>query len=179
MHTFKDRTGRDWPLEIHNTAIVRCRTLLKEDLPNLVDGDFDKLYTLLAEDTDNVIRFGSILYVLCQDQADKLGMTSEDFGRLLYGDVLDQAAEAFTAELFDFFRDPRRRAGMKKVMAAAKEVQAKVLSQAQTMLDQINTDELAQQVIAEASVNGLRNGHGNSPASSVSTPDLSPSDSST
>ncbi len=168
MQVFKDNEGRAWVIQIHVAAIKKCRALLDVDLPNLMEDGFTKLAATVAD----VVKLIDILYVLCQDQANERKVTDEDFGRAMWGDVMESASNAFIKELIDFFPGALRREGLLKVMEASKDVQDKISIHNQTILNQIDTEAVAKQVIAEASAKMLIAASGNAPASSASTPDL-------
>lgn len=160
MHVFKDKLDRSWLLVITVLGVKRCRGLLGIDLYALVDENFERLAKLLADPVSLV----DVLFVLCQDQARMLGLTDEDFGRSFGGDTLEQAAEAFLAELVDFFPNPRIRAGLTEVIRKGKQLRERILDHAELMLKQVDIDSEARKLI---------DSFGSSPESSVSIPPLS------
>lgn len=163
MHTFVDNANRTWEITINVAAVKRVRGLLEVDLYGLVDDGFKSLAKLVSDP----VSLADVLYCLCKEQADKLGITDEDFGRGLAGDVIANAADAFVSELIDFFPDARARAGLKKAIEAGKQVRDKLLSHAETMLETIDP-------VAEA--NKWIDSFGNLPVSSDSTQANSPSE---
>jgi len=164
MHCFKDTAGRTWTISIHVSAVKRCRAMLGVDLYGLIDAKFQGLGKLLSDPCGLV----DVLYVLCKDEADKLGVSDEDFGRGLGGDSLELATTAFLEELTDFFPDPRVRAGLARVMKASRELGSRMMDLAMTRLDSLDI---------EAEARKLTGSSGNSRESSESTPDHSPSES--
>ena len=70
MRVFKDNAGRSWTIAIHVAAVKRVRGLLSLDLYSLLDERFAGLAKLLADPVD----FVDVLYVLCKDDADRLGI---------------------------------------------------------------------------------------------------------
>jgi hypothetical protein len=154
MHCFKDSGGRTWTIAIHVSAVRRCRAMLR----------FEGLGKLLSDPCGLV----DVLYVLCKDEADKLGVSDEDFGRGLGGDSLELATTAFLEELTDFFPDPRIRAGLARVMKASRELGGRMMDLAMARLDGLDI---------EAEANRLTASSGISRESSGSTPDHSPSES--
>lgn len=162
MHTFTDHAGRVWTISIHVTAVKRCRALAGVDLYGLVDEKFEGLSKLLGDPCGLV----DVLYVLCKDEADRLGVSDEDFGRGLGGDSLERATAAFLEELTDFFPDPRVRAGMRRVMTAGHQLAGRLIDLAMVKLDGIDLDDEARRLIGSS---------GNSRARSGSTPGHSPS----
>ena len=84
--------------------------------------------------------------------------------------MLHAATEAFAEGLVDFFPDPASRAKMRLAMGKAKQVHASLLSRQEKAIGAMDPEAEADKLIA--TLKGLS---GNSPASSVSTPALSPS----
>lgn len=162
MHTFCDNAGRVWSVEVNYSSIKACRGLLGVDLLGLLDDDFAGLAKLTAD----AIGLIDVLYVLCRDEAAKLGVTDEDFGRALRGDALEHAADAFLADLADFFPNPRVRAGLTAVIAKGRSVRDLMLDHAETLLAAVDPASEARRLIASS---------GGSPAPSASTPGPSPS----
>lgn len=166
MKTFKDNAGRTWLVAINVNAVKRCRALVGVDLYGLVDDGFQGLAKLLGDPVQLV----DVLYVLCRDEAEKVGVTDEDFGRAMAGDAIEAASNAFLEELTGFFPDPRVRAALRKVMEAGRTVQAGLMEHLSRQLDLIDPGAEASKLIAS---------FGTSPGSSASTPGPSPSENST
>ena len=165
MRTFIDNAGRTWTVAINVAAIKRVRGLLGVDLFKLVDDGFKPLSKLVSDP----VQLADVLYCLCKDEADAKEISDEDFGRALAGDAITLAADAFVVELIDFFPDARARASLKKVIDAGKQMRETLLDHAETVLATIDPTAEANALIAS---------FGNSRASSGSTPDHSPSASS-
>ncbi len=100
MKVFTDRQNRKWELSLTVGSAKRVRDILNVSLLEPEGGD-PPLLTRIATD---VILLCNILYVLCKKQADGFGVSEEDFGELLGGEVLFKASEAFYQELIDFFQ---------------------------------------------------------------------------
>lgn len=143
MHTFADNLGRTWYVAVNVATIRRVRGALDVDLYQLVDDGMQALGRLVADP----VRLADVLYVLCKDDADAKNISDEDFGRALAGDAITSAAEALVEELIDFFPDERSRAALRRVIAAGREVRAKLLTHAETMLESLNPDECASSLI--------------------------------
>lgn len=164
MHSFVDNSRRTWEVAINVTAVKRIRGLLGIDLYALVDDGFKSLSKLVSDP----VTLADVLYCLCKDQADKQSISDEEFGRVLAGDAITQAADAFVEELIDFFPDARARASLRKAIEAGKTVRDKVLSHAEKILDSIDPETEAKKWISSS---------GTLPESSVVTPDPSASES--
>jgi hypothetical protein len=165
MHTFADNLGRTWYVAINVATIRRVRAALDVDLYQLVDDGMQELGKLVSDP----VRLADVLYVLCKEDAETKDITDEDFGRALGGDAITAAAEALVEELVDFFPEERSRAALRRVIEAGRQVRTKLLEHAETMLDELNVDSCASALISSYS---------NSRASSASTPEASPSASS-
>lgn len=138
MHAFKDNTGRVWEITITVAQVKRVRGLLNIDLYKLIDDGLKPLSDLLTDPCNLV----DVVYVLCKDQADKVGITDEQFGQAMGGDALEQAAESFLAELVDFF-PKQAREGLQKILRKGRAIGAKLLEGAHEKLDRIDTDKEA------------------------------------
>lgn len=153
MKTFKDNAARTWTVAVNVSAVKRVRGLLGIDLYKLIDDKMAGLGELLADPVSLV----DVLYVLCKDEADRQGITDEQFGAAMGGDSLEAAVNAFVEELVDFFPDPRVRAGLSRVIKAGKEVGNHLIAMAGKKLDAMNPEAEAKRLIAS---------FGNSPGSS-------------
>lgn len=159
MKTFKDSQGREWTVAINVDAIKRVRSLLNVDLLEVTDG---KLLERIASDEVLMV---DLVYVLVKPEADAKGVTDEDFGRSMAGDAIDAAYAAFLEELTGFFRNPARRALLKKALAKLDQLEAKVLERAEKKLE---SGELEAMVERELTIRGSSSG--SLPESSESIP---------
>ena len=100
MKNFTDTAGREWALSLTIDSVKRVRALLDVNLLELEAGD-PSLLTKLGTD---VILLCDVIFVLVKPQADKAGVTDEQFGAALGGDVILAAQAAFYDEIIDFFR---------------------------------------------------------------------------
>lgn len=183
MRTFTDNAGRTWTVAIHVAAVKRVRAILEIDLYGLVNEGFERL----AELCHDPVTLVDLLYVLCQDEAEKRGVSDEDFGRAMAGDSIERATMAFIEALTDFFPNPRVRAGLKRVMATAGQTRDHLIENWSQQIDQFDPKAEAAKIIAKAEAEAkakveatnLSGSSGGSPASSGSTPDPSPFASST
>lgn len=105
MPTFKDKTGREWVLELDVPAIKRLES-------RVAGFKIDGLLTeagvfALFEDAP---RFVDALWVLVERQAADAGVGQEQFAEALPGHVLDAAGVAFVGALVAFTPSHRRRA---------------------------------------------------------------------
>lgn len=161
MKSFTDTAGRAWTIVINVAAVKRVRALLGINLYALVDDRFAGLSRLLGDPVDLV----DVLYVLCKDEATALGVSDEDFGRAMAGDAIERAADAFLAELTDFFPTPRVRQALGRLIEAGGTMRDRLLDRAMAELEAIDLDAELDRLIASS---------GGSPAPSASTPAPSP-----
>jgi len=102
-HEFTDTAGRKWLISVTATAVKRVQEHLDTDLCDVpVSGE------LFAKLRENDIFLCDVLFVLCMPQAKDHGVTSEQFGEALLGDVITKAETAFWGALSDFFREAKR-----------------------------------------------------------------------
>ena len=116
MRSFKDRTGREWNVQVDVTAAKRLRTLLGF---NLVASDFGATLEKLLSDP---VLICDVVYVLCKPQADEAKVTDEDFGRAMAGDAIEAATEVLLAELTDFTPNPRDRERVRDAIQGLKQM---------------------------------------------------------
>jgi ribosomal protein S7 len=152
MHVFTDATGRNWTITINVAALKKIKALTGVNLLELLDNNLEGLSALLSD----VVKLVDILYVLCKDQADTLGISDEDFGRALGGDSLEQAVDAFLEEFVDFFPNRRAREALRKMLSKGKTITEKAMQQALEKIEQVNI---------ENEVMKLLNSSGTAPAS--------------
>jgi len=104
MKAFEDARGRTWVLAVNVVTCRRVKARLDIHLPGLAEDRAKGLVELLGD----ALRLVDVLYVLCQDQAEKAGVTDEQFGEAMAGDALAAAADAFVEAWTDFFHGPQQ-----------------------------------------------------------------------
>ena len=117
MKTFSDATKRSWEIALTIGSAKRVKSLLGIDLLQPEEGD-PPLLTRLG--TDEML-LCDIIYCLVKPQADAAGITDEQFGELLGGEVILAAQTALYEELIDFFQQ-RGRADRGRAVAAQKQM---------------------------------------------------------
>jgi len=161
---FKDSQGREWIVEISVDTVKRVRTVLDLDLLSIADRESDVLEKLL----DDPVMLCNVLFVVVQPQAEKLGVGDEDFGRSLFGDVLDDATKAFLMGLADFF-PRRRRELLKAALSKVDEVVDRLSDLAAKRLASGELDRELEKVV-ESALAKFGSSSTSSPASSDATP---------
>ena len=174
---FTDNAARAWKIELNVWAVKRVRDLLHVDLLDLDGGAAEEpgkglLFRLIADP----VLLVDVVYVVCREQAETLGITDEKFGRAMAGDAIDGATKAFLEELADFTPSPRDRARARKVIEAT----WTLIDRAQDVMD--GQADAAMAKAADAAMRALSgpppvpgsalgSSSGSSPASSESIPD--------
>ena len=171
MRTFRDNAGRNWNLALNVWTVKAVRDLLGVDLLDLgADRPAGHEKNLLLRLIGDPVLLVDVVYVLCKDQADAAGVTDEQFGRAMAGDVIDQATKGFLEDLADFTPSPRDRARARKVIDAT----WTVIDRAQDLLDARAEKELS--AATTAALDAMKAASANIPGdSSTSSPDSSES----
>lgn len=143
MHSFKDCEGREWCVRIDVQAMRDVRGALGLNLFALVEHGFKGFGELLADP----IALVDVLYVLCRDQCAKRELKDEDFGRAFAGDVLENAAEAFTQAYIDFFPKPEIRTNLRKLTDKSKQASRVALSRLEKEVTAIDAEKLMNELI--------------------------------
>ena len=89
-------------------TIKRVQGLLDVNLLDVVDGDL--IERLVADP----VLVCDVVYCVCKPEADKQGVSDEEFGRAMAGDAIHNAADALLEEIVDFFPPAKR-----KILSAA------------------------------------------------------------
>jgi len=162
MRQFVDNAERSWTVEINVDAIRRVRGLTGVNLIEAIDGE---LATRLMRDP---VLLCDVLYAVCKPAADKGGITDEDFGRSMRGDVIEHATKALLEELVDFSPNPRDRANLGKVIETMARVQDRARDLVEAKLAGGALEHLAETELAkiESQLERLNAGSGSAPESS-------------
>ena len=103
MHTFKDANGKVWTVTVDVDAIKTVKSLVGVNLCELHEGS-----PLLVERLEgDLILLCDVLFAVLKEQADAAGIDEKKFARLLGGQPVADAINAFWEELVDFFRYAR------------------------------------------------------------------------
>lgn len=116
MSSFKDSAGRVWQIDLTVDVLRKIKKTLGVDL--LRDA---KILTQIDTDVLAVI---DMIFVAVMEQAEKLNVTDEDFGRSLGGESVERAVEAFAEALIDSF-PAARKAAMRATWKRLRELQAR------------------------------------------------------
>lgn len=158
MAQFRDGRGREWAVAI-DVFLLEKVAEIGVRLDQLYADQMKGLIALLNEP----VKLVRVLWILLEEQAEKSGVSPEQFGRAMHGDALDDAAVALQAAAADFA--PRRQRSVLKALAAksvevADHMTATAVSEV-TAIDPASVVELFRTRSGSAT---------SSPASSGSTP---------
>lgn len=128
MASFKDSSGRVWVVEITVGTIRRVRSLVDINLLEVVEGP------LIERLSSDPLLLCDVLYAVCQPQAEESGLSDEDFGEGLAGDVIDEATSALLESLVAFFPESRRRL-LSKAANKYRQMEQKALALVEARLD--------------------------------------------
>ena len=110
MQTFRDNAGRTWTVSVDVAAIKRVRALAGFDLLSVIDGKgIDRLVL-------DPVLLCDVLCAACRPEAERLGVSDEDFGRAMAGDAIEHATRALMEELVSFCPNPRDRKRLQKLV---------------------------------------------------------------
>ena len=141
MASFRDTSERSWDFSITVSSIKRVRSLVGVDLMDMVDGK------LVEEFLTDPVLLVDALYALCKPQADDLGVSDEEFGEAMSGDVIDHATKALILELIRFFPNTRDRKNLKRVMETTWEVMERARDVVEERFNNGELDRIADQAV--------------------------------
>jgi len=155
--TFTDMAGRDWRLVMSIADLRAVRDRLGVDLNRL---DSESLLTRLYTDP---VFLCDVLYVLCAQQAEVVGVSDEEFGRALGGDALEAATGALLDALVNFFPSGKRTT-LRRILNTMDRIDEMGQEKATEMLDNGTLEKAMAGILASGSASTA------SPESSASTP---------
>lgn len=142
MRSFVDNSGRSWTLLININSVKKIRAFCNLDILELMVVDEKNGTTnmgVLERLSSDPVLLVDVLYVVCKDEAEKRGVSEEDFGAALSGDCIESATRQLLEEIVDFFPEAKRNMYRKALTAAYRfaEEQNKRLK---TLLDDPNLE---------------------------------------
>ncbi len=147
MKSFCDNTGRSWLVNVNVGTIKRVRALCDVDLASIISievGQKPKV-DLLEQLASDPVLLVDVLYAVCKDEADKLNISDEDFGRAMAGDAIEHATTALLDEVIDFFPEVKRQV-FQKILTATRRFQNK---SKQALTEVLNNPALDEQIDQE------------------------------
>jgi hypothetical protein len=162
MKQFTDNAGRSWTVEINVAALKRVKGLTGVDLLEVLDG------TLIERLIRDPVLLCDVLYAACKPEADRVGVSDEEFGRAMAGDAIALATEALLDEIVSFCPSPRDRAALGRVLAATRTAMDKARDLVEARLDGGELEKAIDEALGGLGTAGSSSTA--APASSGSTP---------
>ena len=125
MHSFKDKNGLEWNVEVNMATVKRVKNATGINIADLDNVEF------MQKLKDDLIFLIDLLYLVCKPQADERGINDEAFAGLIFGDVLEQAVSAFLESYVDFFPQ-----GTRRRLRAAQSLVSPAIEKALAAIDQ-------------------------------------------
>lgn len=109
--TFKDRLGHVWPVRFDAAAINRIKAYLYVDVAAMTEAErVSWLGSVLMTDLAGLV---DALYAVIAPEADRRGISDEDFGRALCGESIEHAGAALAEALALATTDREIRRGLR------------------------------------------------------------------
>jgi len=159
MKTFTDNASRVWTVAINVNAIKRVRTLANVNLLEVIEG------TLLERLIRDPVLLCDVVYAVCKPEADKIGVSDEEFGQAMAGDAIDQATKTLLEELVGFSPSRQARINLQRILETTWRVMNKAHEAVAARIDSGEIERAAEQLLATSSSSS-----GSSPASLESSP---------
>lgn len=166
---WKDANGREWSTAINVTTVKRVQEIAGVLLTDAADTNLvERLY-------GDVVLLANVLWGVCRPVAESRGVTAEQFGELLAGDVIDKACESLMEDLVGFFPSSRREI-VSRIWQAARRLETERVRLVETKLTTAQVEALIQRMVETAGLEidqrlaVLGNGSGKSPESSALIP---------
>ena len=118
MPTFNDTTGETWVVSVTLGTLEDIRERFSV---NILDNP--------GEMPSGIRDMVNLVWVCCEDQANRLGVTPRDFGRRLDGDAIEKAIECFMESYTDFFcrLQPARGEAIREIWKQGKALEERTL----------------------------------------------------
>lgn len=128
-HSFVDTAGKTWSFNFNGYDMKRIDRCFAPYNATVKDKN-EAIYILdqvgILTRINEIYFLLDVLWFVLQPQAEKEGITDEDFGRRLAGDVLADAQKAFTAAYVDFFPNALTRSSLRELAEKAREAAEEV-----------------------------------------------------
>lgn len=171
---FTDGKGRAWLIEITIGKINRVSRLtgihLEQPVPLSEQASEQEQLPLLAKLSLDLPLFCGVLFALIQDQAEKQGVSEEDFLDAMTGEACQRAQDSFWEEYADFFHQMPRLPFAQVARQAIDLSQDAVEQTAETAKTTLQSQKQAMRQILREAAEDSRSTSGN-----LSTDQLEPS----
>ena len=149
MNTFTDRDGRSWDLSLNVGLLARVRQTTGIELAKALKSEQALAEAIFAEPEKLV----EVLYVICEAQAQKAGISPEQFGYGFDGEALERATQAMLESIADFFpRSALARAVKSRLPQILARADREMVSEAEKRLDSILSENAGGSPASPASI---------------------------
>lgn len=149
MPKFKDTTGREWLVEVNVTTLKRVRSLCDVDLLGTVTGNvLERLHS-------DPVLLVDVIYAICKPEADRLGVSDEDFGRAMAGDAIDHATKALLDSIVAFSPSPKDRANLGRVIQATETAMNRLRDETTRRIADGELERVIEKVVANVAEMGM------------------------
>ena len=139
LSKFTDPTGREWLCEITIATVKVLRRDLGIDLREALKPHSEAFAKVMGDPE----KFGQLMWVILEKQAEKAGVAPEQFGELFDGETVRAAGLAVWEAIWSFFQGPKTaakattafRAGMDELETKMGEAMDQVPSQLRSYLN--------------------------------------------
>ena len=166
MRTFKDNADHEWTVAVNVTSVSRVKDLLGVDLLALGEQSVKAEDQLICRLISDPVLLCNVIYCIVKPDADKAGISDEEFGRAMAGDAIDHATKALLEEIVNFFPNRRHRERAARVLETTWAMIDKAQDLMDTRLDKGHLEAEMAKALSE-----FGDSFGNGPESSASTPD--------
>lgn len=166
MHKFKDKTGQEWSIELTIASARRCRDIAGADF---FSTNLGELTTQLGQNAELLV---NTIWAIVKPEAEKTGITADDFAGRFVGQTIVDATEALIGELCLFTPSPKVGETLREINTRTKAI----VEQAATLsLEKIRSGVVEQAAMAQVKkqldqVTTAGASSTSSPASSASAP---------
>lgn len=147
MRTFVDNSGRTWTISVNVGSVKRMRDLAKVDLMG------ETLAVCIGKLSDDPLVLTEALWSILLPQAEKLGISQEEFAEAIGGEVIANATDALMDEIVDFFPGPKRKI-MRRILDRTRDAEKQMMDRMEQMVDspevQKKIDETIESVLNSA-----------------------------
>lgn len=156
MKSFVDKTARAWSIVVNIATVKRVRALCNVNLLELitVDDSGKTDSSVLDKLSEDPVLLVDVLYAVCKPEADKLGISDEQFGESLDGDAIEKATENLLDEIVDFFPEAKRKV-FRKILDATRRFQRETAEKIKNLVESEAFDNLIASRIQKLSNIGL------------------------
>lgn len=141
MHSFQDKNGKKWNIELNVGTAKRVKSECGIDLVNVITMSRDgkaqaSALERLAEDP---ILLVDVLFSLCKEQAKEFEIDDFAFAELFNADAVEQASNALMEEIINFSQ-PAKRKALTRIYRTAKDFAARMDKQLEQILESPELD---------------------------------------